>query len=44
MKYRSSTLISGVMAFGIYISMLLLLIFYFNTRNDTKIYTLCKKK
>ena len=36
MRYRSSTLISGVMAFGIYIAMILLLIFYFNTRDVKK--------
>ena len=33
---KSSTLISGLLAFGIYISVIGILLFYFNTRDQEK--------
>ena len=36
MMKKSSTLISGLLAFGIYFSMIALLLFYFNTRDEKK--------
>jgi len=43
MRYRSSTLISGALAFGIYITIILVLLFYFNTRNTQKSVHFVKK-
>jgi len=36
MRKKSSTFISGFLAFGIYIALLTLLLFYFNTRDEKK--------
>jgi protein TonB len=36
MNTKSSTFISGILAVGVYLSIVGLVLFYFNTRNDTK--------
>ena len=43
MKKKSSTFISGVLAFGIYFILIGLLIFYFNTRDEKKSVRYVKK-
>lgn len=40
---KSSTLISGVLAFGIYIALIVLLLFYFNSRDEKKAVHYVKK-